>query len=122
LVTDAMAAAAAGDGDYELGPLSVQVRDGVARLVSNGAIAGSTLTMASAVRFAVQSVGLPVEDAVRAATTTPATMLGLDRVGALRPGHRADLVALDEDLAVLAVLDGGSWTGREPTAGMHAAS
>jgi N-acetylglucosamine-6-phosphate deacetylase len=115
-VTDAMAAAAAGDGDYELGPLSVQVRDGVARLVSNGAIAGSTLTMASAVRFAVGSVGLPIEDAVRAATTTPATMLGLERVGALRPGYRADLVALDEDLAVIDVLQRGRWVDRAGTA------
>jgi N-acetylglucosamine-6-phosphate deacetylase len=114
LVTDAMAAAAAGDGDYELGALSVEVRDGVARLVSNGAIAGSTLTMASAVRFAVQSGGLPIEEAVRAATTTPAAMLGLERVGALRPGYRADLVVLDEHLDVLAVLDRGSWAGSAP--------
>jgi len=120
LVTDAMAAAAAGDGDYELGPLSVQVRDGVARLVTNGAIAGSTLTMASAVRFAVQSGGLPIEDAVRAATTTPATMLGLDRVGALRPGYRADLVVLDDHLDVLAVLHRGSWAGSAPVAGERA--
>jgi N-acetylglucosamine-6-phosphate deacetylase len=121
LVTDAMAAAASGDGDYELGPLSVEVRGGVARLVTNGAIAGSTLTMASAVRFAVQSGGLPIEDAVRAATTTPATMLGLDRVGALRPGYRADLVVLDKQLDVLAVLDRGSWSEPGPES-VHAAS
>jgi N-acetylglucosamine-6-phosphate deacetylase len=122
LVTDAMAAAASGDGDYELGPLSVQVRDGVARLVTNGAIAGSTLTMASAVRFAVQSGGLPIEEAVRAATTTPATMLGLERVGALRPGYSADLVVLDEHLDVLAVLERGSWVGSGPVAGVQSAS
>ncbi len=53
LVTDAMAAAAAADGDYRLGRLTVTVRDGVARLAEGGAIAGSTLTMAAAVRYAV---------------------------------------------------------------------
>ena len=109
LVTDAMAAAAAEDGEYRLGPMAVQVRDGVARLAGSGAIAGSTLTMAAAVRYAVRVAGLPLPDVVRAATTTPATMLGLSRVGALRPGYRADLVALDEDLRVARVMRAGRW-------------
>lgn len=110
LVTDAMAAAAAGDGDYTLGQMAVQVRDGVARLADTGAIAGSTLTMAAAVNFAVEVAGLPLEDVVRAATAGPAAMLRLDRVGSLRPGFRADLVVLDPDLDVLRVLHGGRWT------------
>lgn len=109
LVTDAMAAAGSADGDYLLGPMAVEVRDGVARLAGSGAIAGSTLTLDAAVRHAVQVVGLPIEDAVRAATLTPAAMLGLDRVGALRPGHRADLVVLDPDLRVVRVMRRGAW-------------
>jgi N-acetylglucosamine-6-phosphate deacetylase len=109
LVTDAMAAAGAGDGDYPLGGLTVQVRDGVARLASNGAIAGSTLTMAAAVKFAVQVAGLAIEDVVRAATASPAAMLGLVKVGSLRPGYRADLVVLDEHLDVQRVLHRGVW-------------
>jgi N-acetylglucosamine-6-phosphate deacetylase len=109
LVTDAMAAAAAADGDYRLGRLTVEVRDGVARLADSGAIAGSTLTMAAAVRYAVQVAGLPLEDVVRAATAAPAALLGLEGVGALAPGHRADLVVLDDDLAVQRVLHGGQW-------------
>ena len=71
LVTDAMGAAGAADGDYVLGPAAVQVRDGVARLASNGAIAGSTLTMDRAVRYAVQTAGLPLDAVVEAATATP---------------------------------------------------
>jgi len=113
LVTDAMAAAAAADGDYRLGRLDVTVRDGVARLAS-GAIAGSTATMASAVRFAVRRAGLSLEDAVRAATASPAALHGLARVGQLRPGHDADLVVLDDDLDVLHVMRRGSWVESPP--------
>ena len=109
LITDAMAAAAAADGDYRLGRLHVEVRDGVARLADGGAIAGSTLTMGAALRYAVQEVGLPLQDAVRAATAAPAAMLRLERVGALLPGHRADLVVLHDDLDVERVLHRGRW-------------
>jgi len=110
LVTDAMAAAAAADGDYRLGRMAVQVRDGVARLADSGAIAGSTLTMDAAVRYAVRRAGLPLADAVHAASTAPAAMLGLTDVGALEPGRRADLVVLDADLKVQRVMQAGRWT------------
>jgi N-acetylglucosamine-6-phosphate deacetylase len=113
LVTDAMAAAAAEDGDYRLGPMAVTVRGGVARLRDSGAIAGSTLTMAAAVRHAVLVAGLPLAEVVRAATTTPAAMLGLTRVGALRPGYAADLVVLDAQLRVTGVMRGGRWVRRD---------
>ena len=95
LVTDAMAAAGAPDGDYRLGPMAIEVRDGVARLASpggDGAIAGSTLTMDAAVRFCVRTAGLPLLDVVHAASTAPARAWGLDDVGAIEPGRRADLV------------------------------
>jgi N-acetylglucosamine-6-phosphate deacetylase len=112
LVTDAMGAAGAGDGDYVLGPAAVRVRDGVARLASNGAIAGSTLTMDRAVRYAVQTAGLAFDAVVEAATATPARLLGLTNVGALEPGRRADLVHLDGDLGVVAVMRAGTWLPR----------
>lgn len=109
LVTDAMAAAGAPDGRYRLGPLDVDVVDGVARLVEGGAIAGSTLTLDAAVRYAVTEAGVPVADAVRAATLAPARVLRLDDRGRIKPGCRADLVALGPDLHVRAVLDAGEW-------------
>ncbi|MCF6376593.1 N-acetylglucosamine-6-phosphate deacetylase [Nocardioides KLBMP 9356] len=118
LVTDAMAAAGAPDGDYALGQMAVEVREGIARLASDdgdGAIAGSTLTMDAAVRFAVRTAGLPLADVVHAASTTPARMWGLDGpdgVGAIEPGRRADLVVLDDDLEVVRVMSAGTWVTR----------
>ena len=109
LVTDAMAAAGMGDGEYDLGSLAVNVSGGVARLASDGAIAGSTLTMDAALRRAV-GAGLSIVDASRMASGTPAAAIGLgSSVGALRPGLRADLVELTEDLQVVRVMRGGAW-------------
>ncbi|PVG84286.1 N-acetylglucosamine-6-phosphate deacetylase [Nocardioides gansuensis] len=112
LITDAMGAAAAADGDYLLGPMAVEVRDGLARIATTGAIAGSTLTSLAAVRHAVRFAGIPLVDAVRAATATPAAALGLPDVGELRAGARADLVLLDDDLGLLRVLHAGEWLSR----------
>ncbi|MEV0944455.1 N-acetylglucosamine-6-phosphate deacetylase [Micromonospora wenchangensis] len=109
LVTDAMAAAGMPDGEYELGGQPVAVADGVARLARDGAIAGSTLTMDAALRHAV-TAGIPITDAVRMVATTPARAIGLgDRVGALQPGRRADLVVLDDELNVVRVMRAGTW-------------
>ena len=108
-VTDAMAAACASEGTYQLGGLEVRVSGGEARLASNGAIAGSVLTLDAAVRHAVRQAGIPLADAVRAATQNPADMLGLADVGRLEPGRRADLVVLDEDLDVVATMKSGEW-------------
>ena len=118
LVTDAMAAAGAPDGDYRLGPMAIEVRDGVARLASpggDGAIAGSTLTMDAAVRFCDGTAGLPLLDVVHAASTAPARAWGLDDVGAIEPGRRADLVVLDEDLRVGRVMRSGAWVSPSST-------
>lgn len=71
LITDAMAAAGAPDGDYQLGALPVEVSDRVARLTGLDTIAGSTLTLDRAVRNAV-AYGIPLAQAVRSATILPA--------------------------------------------------
>ncbi|MGW4466896.1 N-acetylglucosamine-6-phosphate deacetylase [Micromonospora sp. NPDC004704] len=109
LITDAMAAAGMPDGEYELGGQTVVVADRAARLARDGAIAGSTLTMDAALRRAVDA-GIALPDACRMASTTPARAIGQsDNLGALLPGHRADLVELNEDLQVVRVMRAGTW-------------
>lgn len=112
-ITDAMAAAGMPDGPYELGPMRVNVHHGVARLADGDSIAGSTLTMDRALQRAVQVLGLPIVDAAQAAATTPARLLGL-RTGSLVPGLAADLVILDDALAVNSVIVGGVWATGSP--------
>lgn len=108
LITDAMAAAGAADGRYELGGLAVTVTDGTARLDANGAIAGSTLTQDAALRTAV-AAGVPLPAAVAALTAVPARAVGVaGRYGALGPGAAADAVLLDEGLRVRGVWAGGN--------------
>ena len=109
LITDAMDAAGMPDGRYELGGQEVTVADRVARLVRDGSIAGSTLTMDAAFRQAV-GAGLDLPTAAAMASTTPARVLGLaDEVGALEAGLRADLVVLRPDLTVKRVMRAGAW-------------
>ena len=111
LVTDAIAAAGAGDGEFQLGSATVLVRDGEVRLAGGETLAGSTLTMDVAVRRAVRMLGLPITAAVDAASATPARLLGIgDRVGTIEPGRQADLVVLSDDLEVEAVMAAGEWT------------
>jgi N-acetylglucosamine-6-phosphate deacetylase len=108
LVTDAMAAAGAEDGDYRLGSLAVTVSGGVARLTDGGAIAGSTLTLDAALRRAVQQVGIPLPVAVQALTETPARAVGRSSdLGRLNTGFVADAVLLDASLGVQKVWAAG---------------
>ncbi|WP_256105172.1 N-acetylglucosamine-6-phosphate deacetylase [Streptomyces sp. ODS05-4] len=116
-ITDAMDAAGFGDGRYRLGPLEVEVRDGVARLAEGGSIAGSTLTLDTAFRRAVTVDGLPVESVVRAVSANPARLLGMDdRIGSLEPGKDADLVVLDADFTLVGVMRKGEWVVAPPQA------
>ncbi|MCQ4046390.1 N-acetylglucosamine-6-phosphate deacetylase [Streptantibioticus rubrisoli] len=112
-ITDAMGAAGMSDGLYPLGPMRVEVKDGVARLVEGGSIAGSTLTLDTAFRRAVTVDQLPVEQVVQAISATPAKLLGLyDSIGSLEVGKDADLVVLDDEFALVGVMRKGEWVVR----------
>jgi N-acetylglucosamine-6-phosphate deacetylase len=109
LVTDAMPTVGASLDHFALLDQTIRLADG--RLSTEaGTLAGAHLDMASAVGNAVRLADIPLEDALRAASLTPARFLGLDSErGQLAPGMRADLVALAEDLTAIATwVDGVS--------------
>jgi N-acetylglucosamine-6-phosphate deacetylase len=108
LVTDAMPTVGASLDRFELVGQNIRLRDG--RLTTEeGTLAGAHLDMASAVRNAVRLAKVPLEDALRAGSLTPARFLGLDKErGTLVPNARADLVALSEELQVVATWVDGS--------------
>jgi N-acetylglucosamine-6-phosphate deacetylase len=108
LVTDAMPTVGTSLDRFELVGRTIKLADG--RLTTEeGTLAGAHLDMASAVRNAVRLAQVPLEDALRSASLTPAKFLGLDKErGALLPDARADFVALTQDLKVVATWVDGS--------------
>jgi N-acetylglucosamine-6-phosphate deacetylase len=97
LISDAVAAAAAPDGDYTLGGnVAIHSAGGVVRNAA-GSLAGSALTMLDAVRN-LRALGIPLAAGLRAATEAPARMARRPDLGRLEPGARADLIVLDDSL------------------------
>jgi N-acetylglucosamine-6-phosphate deacetylase len=106
LVTDAVAAAGMGDGDFSLSGTAVSAAAGVVRGPA-GQLAGSALTMIDAVRN-LHALGASLEEALAAASSVPARIAGRPDLGRLAPGSPADVVILDDRLEIQRVLvDGG---------------
>ena len=102
LITDALACADS-DSKEAFDP-RVIIEDGVCKLADHSALAGSIATMDRLIRTVVQKAEIPLEDAVRMASETPARIMGVyDRKGSLQKGKDADILILDEDLNVRAV-------------------
>ncbi len=106
LITDAITAAGVADGEYSFGNFDVQVHEGTVR-GPDGVLAGSVLTMIEAVRN-LHELGAPLPEAVAAATSTPARVLGEPDLGRLGIGLPADLVILDDALEIERVLVAGT--------------
>ena len=108
LVSDAMPPAAGGPASFSLqGRLMTRV--GSRLLSEDGALAGAAITMLDAVHYVVRNLGLPLADALRMATSTPARMLRLEgMIGSLASGRRADLVHLGDELELAGVWVGGT--------------
>jgi len=104
LITDAMAGAGLGDGQYDLVGRTVTVKDSRATL-PDGTIAGSTATLDDCVRNMHQRVGVPLVEAVKMASLNPARAMGLAAsVGSIIVGQEANLVIIDENVNVQATL------------------
>ena len=106
LISDAIAAAGKGDGDYDIWGETISVKDGRTANAS-GSIAGSVISMLDAVRL-LHSLNVSYLDLARMASSNPARLLGLDHeCGSIEIGKRADLVALDKNTNVKLTLIGG---------------
>jgi N-acetylglucosamine-6-phosphate deacetylase len=107
LVSDAMPPAAGGPDIFELQGRRM-TRVGNKLVAEDGTLAGAAITLRDAVDYLVNALRVPLADALTMATLTPARLLRVDdRIGQLKPGHRADLVHLTDDLRVAEVWTGG---------------
>jgi N-acetylglucosamine-6-phosphate deacetylase len=106
LVTDAMEAAGMPDGEYELGGRTARLEAGAVRL-PDGTLAGSVLTMTAALRNAARLLDIPVHEALRMTTSTPAAILSLPAKGRITPRADADLVVLSAEGEVRETLVAG---------------
>lgn len=108
LVSDAMAFTASNGN--ELFDKRVIIEDGVCKLSDRSALAGSIATMDRLIRTMVQQAALPLEEAVRMSSETPARIMGIyDRKGSLERGKDADIVLMDENLEICGVMASGEW-------------
>lgn len=104
LISDSIRSAGLPDGEYESGGLKVFLKNGAARL-ADGTIAGSSATLLDCVKKAVE-FGIPLDDAVRMASRTPAELLGVKK-GRIAPGYDADLLITDRELNIKTVITAG---------------
>lgn len=108
LISDSMRATGMPDGQYTLGGLDVKVVGRLATLVSDGAIAGSATNLMDCMRTVVKKMGITLETAVACATINPAKSLGVEEeYGSIEKGKKADIVLLDSDLELTAVIKDG---------------
>ncbi len=108
LISDSMRATGMPDGQYTLGGLDVNVAGGKATLVSNGALAGSATNLMECMKTVVKVMGIPLKTAVACASMNPAKCLGIyDEYGSIAPGKKGNVVLLDQDLELKAVVKDG---------------
>lgn len=108
LVSDATPPAGTQMESFWIGGQEVFYRDGKC-VSAEGTLGGSALTLIEAVANCVDQVQLPLDEALRMASTYPAAVLQLDRLGAIAPGYLANLVIFDRQFQVTGVVDRGRY-------------
>ena len=107
LVTDSLALAGTEQTHGFMQDTEFIIEDGVCKLMDRSAFAGSIATADRLVRVAVKEAGIPLPDAVKMMTQTPARIMGLTQKGRLARGTDADLAVFDEDIQIKAVFAQG---------------
>jgi N-acetylglucosamine-6-phosphate deacetylase len=111
LISDATSGAGLAEGSrFQMGEMEYEVQDGVGMMLDRSAFAGSTTLLNRMVPILVQEVGIPLVEAVRMASLTPARVIGFgDRKGSLETGKEADLAIFEPDFTAWRTMIGGRW-------------
>ena len=108
LITDSVSSSWRPDGENDIGGLPVIIKDGIARLKSNGALAGSTLRYPKGLRLIHEITGEPLQDLVATTSWNQASALQLNGLGKIEKGFAANLTVLDDNFEVLHTIVGGT--------------
>lgn len=100
LVTDAMPSVGATDKNFMLGGELIQCKNGKLT-TATGTLAGSDLDMLAAVKNTVEMVGIDLDEAIQMATQYPADMMGESDLGAIKVGHKASMILIDDNFQQL---------------------
>jgi N-acetylglucosamine-6-phosphate deacetylase len=111
IISDATSGAGLPEGArFRMGGMEYEVHDGVGMLLDHTAFAGSTTLLNRMIPILRDTVGVPLVNAIRMASLTPARVIGLDdRKGSLEPGKDADIAVFDEDFTCWRTMRGGRW-------------
>jgi N-acetylglucosamine-6-phosphate deacetylase len=114
-ISDATSGAGLAEGSrFRMGEMDYEVRDGVGMMLDRSAFAGSTTLLNQMIPILHEVVGLPLVEAVRMTSLTPARIIGVDqRKGSLEPGKDADLVVFNDDFTAWRSMIGGRWVYSE---------
>ena len=116
VISDATSGAGLADGSrYRMGEMEYEVHDGVGMVLDRSCFAGSTTLLNEMIPVLTGSVGVPLPEAVRMASLTPAHVIGVaDRKGSLEVGKDADIAIFSEDFSAWRTLINGRWYGEPP--------
>jgi N-acetylglucosamine-6-phosphate deacetylase len=115
VISDATSGAGLPEGTrFRMGGMEYEVHDGVGMMLDRSAFAGSTTLLNRMIPILTDVVGIPLPEAIRMVTLTPARVLGLDAsIGRIAAGRRADLAIFEEDFTAWGVMVGGRWVKDE---------
>jgi N-acetylglucosamine-6-phosphate deacetylase len=110
-ISDATSGAGLPEGArFRMGGMEYEVHDGVGMLLDRSAFAGSTTLLGKMVPILRDEVGVPLHEAVRMASLTPARVIGVDdRKGSLAPGKDADIAIFEQDFTAWKTMIAGRW-------------
>ena len=111
IISDATSGAGLDEGaQFRMGEMEYVVQDGVGMMLDYSAFGGSTTLLNRMIPILTDVVGVPLVEAIRMCSLTPARVIGLDhRKGSLEPGKDADIAIFEDDFTPWRVLIGGRW-------------